>query len=46
MIKGVSCGIQGFALYPAPSRADSWVVLIPFHHKYLALPAILKRQHK
>jgi len=29
MIKGVSSGIHGFALYPAPSRADSWVVLNP-----------------
>jgi len=29
MIKGVSSVIQGFALYPAPSRADSWVVLNP-----------------
>jgi len=29
MIKGVSSGIQVFALYPAPSRADSWEVLNP-----------------
>ena len=27
MIKVVSSGIQGFALYPSPSRADSFVVL-------------------
>jgi hypothetical protein len=29
MIKGVSFGIQAFALCPAPSRADNWVVLNP-----------------
>jgi|GEM_PF-4677815 len=29
MIKGVSFVIQGFALYSAPSRGDSWEVLNP-----------------
>jgi len=43
MIKGASSIIHAFTLYPAPSRADSWEVLIAFHHKYSAVISKAKK---